>query len=281
MNWNRIINSPAARSCGIIVIALVVMLTVAWLQAGKSLVEKTATSLLMPTGIVWLFLSWNVLYCFMERHRWKLLIGCLAWLLYWVTAAELTARVFSDQLESPYNLVNPTQHAAFDHVLVLGGGVKTFEDKFSVGHAGDRVVLAARLYHAGKIRHLVVSGEFYEWSGETHSIAEVTKKLLVQLKVPPSAITKIKGRNTFEEFRELKSLVAAKSIESVGVITSATHMPRAMRLATSNGLNVTPIAADFERSLPGPLVLDIIPTQSGLRKSTRSLKEYLARLAGR
>lgn len=281
MNWNALSKNSAVRSFGIVTFFLLLMLIVAGLQAGTSLVEKTVTALVMPTGIVWLLLTIHVVFCLFERRRGAALFGSLIWILYWATSTEVVTRHFSDYLEAPFEMVDPSQSEAFDYVLVLGGGVRVYEDKISVGHAGDRVVLAARLFHAGNIKHLVISGEFHDWMGEAPSIAEITETLLMQLKVPKSAIIKIRGKNTFEEFRELKLLMAEKSIESVGVITSATHMPRALRLAASNGLNVSPLPADFERSMPGPLVLDIIPSQSGLRKSTRSLKEFLARLADR
>jgi len=62
----------------------------------------------------------------------------------------------------------------------------------------------------------------------------------------------------------------------VGILTSAWHLPRAMRLAEARGIEATAIPSDFRSAFIVPSVNMLVPTANGLEISTIAVKEYLA-----
>ena len=71
--------------------------------------------------------------------------------------------------------------------------------------------------------------------------------------------------------------------QRVGLITSAWHMPRALRLARANGLNPIPVPADFvsppqhDRPIQaGEVALSMFPDEGNMSKVGVLLREVLA-----
>ena len=109
--------------------------------------------------------------------------------------------------------------------------------------------------------------------------AKAAAQMWADLGIPDSAITLVGGRNTYEEAGELGRLLAAHAGERVGLLTSAWHLKRAVRLATSQGLDVISVPADFRttgystwKSLP----VDVVPSPDGFMMTTLAMKEFLA-----
>ncbi|MHB8902668.1 MAG: YdcF family protein, partial [Thermoguttaceae bacterium] len=67
----------------------------------------------------------------------------------------------------------------------------------------------------------------------------------------------------------------------LGLVTSAWHMKRALRLARVNGLSLQPLPADFRGTAIEWAPRDFNPTGSGFLKSELACKEILAGLVGR
>ena len=73
----------------------------------------------------------------------------------------------------------------------------------------------------------------------------------------------------------------------IGLLTSAWHLPRAMRLANHNGLKPLPLPADFrtganvEGFTTGQIVESMIPNGFALEATCLFAKEYLGMLVGR
>lgn len=105
-------------------------------------------------------------------------------------------------------------------------------------HFNLRIQAAAALYHAGKVRHLLVSGD-----NHIASYDEPTdmRNALVAAGVPDSAIT-----CDYAGFRTLDSVVRAQkvfSLEHCTIITEAFHCPRAVWIAREHGLDAVAFAA--------------------------------------
>jgi len=67
----------------------------------------------------------------------------------------------------------------------------------------------------------------------------------------------------------------------LGLVTSAAHMSRALRLARDNDLSLLPLPADFKSTWPEFQPARLIPSGSGLYRTERATKELLARVVGR
>ena len=78
-----------------------------------------------------------------------------------------------------------------------------------------------------------------------------------------------------------KWLDATENPGRIGILTSAWHLPRAMRLAKANGFEAVAIPANYrtEKFSPDPGLL--IPSASNLQKSRLVFKEILAGFVGR
>jgi len=116
--------------------------------------------------------------------------------------------------------------------------------------------------------------------------AETSRDILLKLGVPDSAIEISGGRNTSEEMQELSQRFQT-SKSRIGLLTSAWHLPRAVRLANRNGLQPIPLPADFrtganvEGFTTGQIVESMIPNGSALAATWSCAKEYLGMLVGR
>lgn len=104
----------------------------------------------------------------------------------------------------------------------------------------DRVRQAARLWHAGKVEKVLVSGDHHTWA---YDEPDTMRKALVRMGVPP--------RDVFEDhagFNTWATMVRARSIfdvRSTVVVTQEFHMSRALFLAGEAGLDATGLTSDL------------------------------------
>lgn len=174
-----------------------------------------------------------------------------------------------------------TPRCCYDDIVVLGGSILPAvlpERETSLVTLGaERIWAAARLYRAGVAPRIIVSGGSYlEQQGhEVPLEAEAMRNFLVALGVPADAIVQ-EGRslNTIENMREVHALVGAAH---VALVTSAYHMPRALRIAQREGLDAAAFPTDF-RSLGevAPFWEQWLPTADGLSRSLLAVRELIA-----
>lgn len=176
--------------------------------------------------------------------------------------------------------ITPLQGPAFERVTLLGGATgETDAGGFQVNENGDRVVMAARLFHCGKANRIYCSGiRNTEESRFATDEAEQSRAILLELGVPDSKILKIGGCNTAEEMMALREVASGQPI---GVISSAWHLPRVLRLAERSGVSAVPIPCGFlcnldrRRSWRSRLK-DFIPGHRAMMMNTYAVREYLA-----
>ncbi len=252
------------------------------IQHGLAMVEKMLRGFVLPCGIVWLLMLIITAWSFLRGQRIVGALGAILFVAHGLIGGEIFSVWLSQQLEAPYAYVNPPEADHFDVVVVLGGGAKSGSlEHVGFSFAGDRVGLAARLYHASKADRLVFTGSNMPWETQKLSPSESARRLAMELKVPESAITLAEGHNTYQEFQSLRTKYQDQPQLRIGLVTSATHMARAMRLAESAGLAMVPIPADFERRAEPPTMLSVIPSAAGYRMTERCCVEFLAWLVGR
>ncbi len=241
-------------------------------------IEKTLTALAMPVGMLWIFLFVLFLLVRQSKQKFTALVVLLVWIGLSIAGNDYGGALIIAELERPYRDIKPLEEKPFDAVVVLGGGTSlTPCEKPQLAEAGDRVALGARLYHANLTPLLVATGE-NELEGSINAA-----ELWQQLNVPEEAIIKIGGRNTAAEMQELARLIKEKNWinKRLGLITSAAHMSRALRLARDNNLALHPLPADFKSTWPEFQPARLIPSGSGLYRTERATKELLARVVGR
>ena len=248
------------------------------------IVSALLTALISPLGTA---LALGLLAMILGLMRWRksallLAFVALAWLTGWsmpVTANWIQAQVSRDHPP----LVSDEQIARLPRagaIVLLGGGINpaTADRPWpDLGEAADRVWQAARLWHAGRAPVIVASGG-HDPQAHTQSEAEAMRTLLLALGVPDQAILlEARSRNTRQNATDSAAVLAARDIRRVLLVTSASHMARALSHFKSAGLEVIPVAADHE-SIDFADLRRFIPTADGLELSARALKEWVGQI---
>ena len=121
--------------------------------------------------------------------------------------------------------------------LVLGTSKETRYGKSNL-HFDHRIAAAAELYRAGKIHHILVSGDNHI---ATYDEPTDMRNALVAAGVPASAIT-----CDYAGFRTLDSVVRAQEVFGLSqctIISEDFHCPRALWIAQQHRLNAIAFAA--------------------------------------
>ncbi len=124
-----------------------------------------------------------------------------------------------------------------DVAMVLGTSKFTSRGNTNL-HFTQRIAAAAELFHAGKVRHLIVSGD--------NSVAHYDeptdmRDALIAAGVPSDAIT-----CDYAGFRTLDSIVRANSVFALNrftIVTEEFHCPRALWIAQRHNLDAVAYAA--------------------------------------
>ncbi|MBK6741974.1 MAG: YdcF family protein [Hydrogenophilales bacterium] len=248
-------------------------------------VSKVVGWLFSPLVLTFAFLGAGLLFYWLSRPRFGLFLGLIGFAGLWALSMPWVAHKLVHQLEARFPALSVEQHPNADALVVLGGALAGASPPerpmFDLGSAADRVWFAAALYQAGKAPWIVVSGGNQPGSAGIQVEAVAIRSMLLTLGVPDSAI-RMEGnsRNTAENAQESVNLIRGIGARRVLLVTSAMHMPRALRIFQADlrefGVTVLPASTDVE-GLPGSLhwLGRWLPDANALALSSRVLKEYL------
>ncbi len=242
--------------------------------------QKALALLLMPLGLVWVLLLGLTLWSRRLRHPGFTLALGLVWLLLGLGGNPQVGQRLIARLEAQAPARDAGEGPILDALCVLGGGTDLDpRGRPQLGAHGDRVLEAARLWRAGRVRILAASGA----DNGDRDLAQETRALWLSLGVPDSAIrvVDVPCRNTREEIAAYRALRDRERWSRVGLLTSAWHLPRALALARKAGLEVTPLPCDH-LGRPHPFhPQDLVPQLEGLRRTQTALWEMVGRSLGR
>ena len=243
--------------------------------------EQILTRLAMPTGLIWLGLAVLVVAAWRTRRPKSLAVTLALFFVYTLAGNAWVSSAANYYLEQPY-LDGSTLSAPYDAVVILGGGAEdSATGEPQLGETGDRVMLGARLYHRGQAGVLVCTGTGDRRQPGERDTSEAAAALLAELDIPPDRVVRIGGRYTKEEMQELHRLIDERAWRRVGLVTSAWHMRRAMRLANAEGLELEPLAANYRSKFPLWSPVQLIPHSESFHNTNVAFKELLAGLVGR
>lgn len=218
------------------------------------------------------------------RLRWirQLLMSSLFLLI--ALSSPLIATPLIGSLESWHHTPQLTPTDRFDAIVVLGGGI---EAKGSLrpttepsSLSRNRTTCGVDLYQQGYAPTLVFTGGDARIFGTGPQEAIEMKRWAVRLGVPESA-TQIdtEARNTYENATGTKRLIGPASIL---LVSSASHLPRAVPVFTKQGFRVTPAPCDYAtKNLPRESwddidPFDFLPSDTALRQT----REFVSEIAG-
>jgi uncharacterized SAM-binding protein YcdF (DUF218 family) len=252
--------------------------------------KKLLSAALQPTSLLLAVMAAGlVLLCFTKRQRLaKALLFAGLTLLALLSIAPV-ARALVRPLEATYppllaeatsaSATLPDGSPAPRWVVVLGGG-----------HAEGRVLAAihqlsaptlVRLAEGIRLQRLLPESKLVlsgGGSGPGATDADLLAAAGVSLGVPQeSMVLESQSCDTIDEVRELRAIVGA---ERFALVTSATHLPRAMAMFKRAGMNPVPAPADYlAADEPAGVghVLGLIPHAAAGLMIERALHEYLGR----
>jgi SanA protein len=131
------------------------------------------------------------------------------------------------------------EHVPFRETALLPGAAKIVPSGKPNLYFSARVVTAAKLFHAGKIKHILISGDN---SRKNYDEPTDMKNALLALAVPETAMTL-----DYAGFRTLDSVVRAKTVfkkNRFTVITQPGHAERAVYIARKHDIDAIAFYAD-------------------------------------
>jgi len=138
-----------------------------------------------------------------------------------------------------------------DAIVVLGGGID--RGRYLTLESSHRLVRGAQLYHEGMAPKIIFSG------GPSPQVGVAEGAVLAQearrLKIPPEdIIIENKSRRTYEQAVEIKKIADSHRWKSLLLVTSCTHMKRAVHAFEQAQFKVYPAPADpLEKYAQGAL----------------------------
>jgi uncharacterized SAM-binding protein YcdF (DUF218 family) len=205
-------------------------------------------------------------------------LGWTAWGALWLFSLPVTA----DQLNAWVETRGPNLRVALADadpertaLVVLAGGLRTYDRSVPPRERLDsgttsRVLAASRLYHTHHFGLVILSGAPVE-----EGIA--MEDLITTLGVPRSVLVKESASLTTRQNAELCApILRERGMEPVVLITSASHLGRAVEEFERVGVHVIPAAAEvLGRNV---FFMDhLIPSSGALHYSRLSLHEILGR----
>lgn len=249
-------------------------------NATTLLLTKIAPIFLYPVGAAIMLILLGITVAFFHHRRLSMTLFATAAGGLWIASTPVFADWAISTLEQQYpaQALADTKHA--DVAIVLGGAMSQPAPprvQADLNKSFDRVLQAIQLYKAGLVQEILVTGGNVPWRPDIVPEAELIRTFLIDWGVPADDI-QIAGqsRNTYENALEIKALWEKKPFESALLITSASHMPRAMAVFQKADLPVAAATTDIEalKGVP-PSALRWLPDASSLTMTTNAMKEWI------
>jgi len=220
------------------------------------LLTKALPLFVYPLGVAVLLGAVVLLLEFGNRCRLRRALLVLMLSVLWIASTPLFSDWLNWQVASAALPDACEIREQSDAVILLGGT------------PSSRIVHALKLHRAGKAPRILITARASE--------AQRVANQLVELGAPRSALVlETKSRNTRDNAVGVAALFAKRGWEKGLLVTSSTHMRRALAAFRKVGLAVSAAPTEF----PGPAslrnILDVLPDAEALAKTTFAIRELV------
>ncbi|MCL5123590.1 MAG: YdcF family protein [Deltaproteobacteria bacterium] len=237
--------------------------------------KKLVSVIIYPVGLTLTLILVALIISVKNCKRSGMVLFILAGLTLFAFSLGWTGNALLKPLEDqagPYANPGKLQAIGVRYIVVLGG--TSFTNQRSASDIWDRSVL--RLLESVQLWK-EMPGAKLVLSGGAPSSAEAMAALPAWLGVPTeSLILETRALDTDDEARLFMPIVGN---EPFALVTSASHMPRSLRIFRSKGMNPLPCPCDFRAQTRQPFFVAISPSADGLYNSQLALHEYYGQLA--
>ena len=235
------------------------------------IIKKFVTFFIEPSGMVLSLFILGLYFLYKDRYKIAKIFLSLGFGLFFLFAYPPFANFLVQNLENKYSKYTYKQNIKYIHVLGSGHNTDKMQPLSSQVGAIRRILEGVIIYKYIKGSKLILTG----YKGDTNiSNAQMNEKLAISLGVKKEdIIIGSEPKDTQEEAIFTKSIVDKKPFV---LVTSASHMPRSIKLFESLGLKPIPAPTDFKkREFIGFLRM---PNLDAFDNSTKAIHEYYGML---
>jgi uncharacterized SAM-binding protein YcdF (DUF218 family) len=243
------------------------------------MLEKIVSRLLFPVPVICeLLIVGLVLLWFTRRQKAGRILVTAGTALLLVLGCVPLPTVFLRTLEQRYHPVSPSSLQAAaggsrsaTYIVVLGSGYSPDPSVDLNSHLSQDAIV--RLLQGIQLCRQVESCKLV-LSGGPPAAAQTMQKIASSMGIKEQeTLLEEHSRNTEEEARYVQLVVGAKPFL---LVTSASHMPRAMGLFRKLGMQPIAAPTDYRAKTGGPFSPDqYYPGSGGLFETERAVYEYL------
>lgn len=240
----------------------------------------------MSSNLLALLIVISFLAAVFKKNRSSVLALSATVLWYCFVGTGIFTRTLINQLETQPRVSTPVWKQK-NLIVVLAGGKQQWDsNEFSTQSlAVSRVLETTRLYNyckqsGGTCRILVSGGD------PTHqgiSEAEVMMKEFSENGIPAEAVlTEIRSLNTYQNAKFSEGLIKEGSYDQVYLVTSGTHLARALIMFSHFGINPLPAPSDHLQARLGfnSFAVNFFLTDIALHEFGGILQYYVYNLLG-
>lgn len=242
---------------------------------------KLFTWLILPPGGIVLFALAAGFLALRRRNHLIAILACASGLLLY----GLSIRPVADMLLAPLEstaLMAPEMTDSPSHIVVLGGG--SFPARYArddrLGKASTARITTGFILHRETGLPMVLSGGA-PLRRDGVPEARVAAELLAGLGVAETALlVEPESRNTWENAARTAALIDSDQVgeTTVYLVTSASHLRRAIECFHAFGIIAIPVGADFRAWERSYSFWEFLPHAGTLEDSALALHEYVGRL---
>ena len=236
--------------------------------------HKLLPLVVSPLGLVVLL----VLLSIILRRRVPAFIGLIMLL---VCSLPVTGDRLWSALEAdhPYRSIESVETE--DAVVVLSGMLEWLETEDSMvpqwGEATDRLFAGVDLLNAGKAPLIIFTRGQYPWADLPPEGEQLAKRAIsMGVRDTQILLTGI-ATNTADEATEVKTMMDLAGLETVILVTSSFHMPRAIMLFEREGIETVPYPTDFRSGGGHSDWMSLVPSARGLHMTSEAVREFIGR----
>lgn len=168
-----------------------------------------------------------------------------------------------------------------DAIVVLSGMIRVVKNdknyKYEFTDAVDRILAGIDLIKINKAPYIILTRGSLPGS-PIKSEGEVLYDHLIKAGInKEKIILTAKVQNTDQEAKSIKKLLNNK-IKEIILVTSAIHMPRAIKVFEAVEINVVPFPVDFSNYSLKFTFMDFIPSASAFNKTSYFVREMQGRI---
>lgn len=230
--------------------------------------------LISPTLFILTVLLCGILLNRYNINRYRkilIVIGVLFYVLSIRPTKEIVVRILEPQkVSSPAEIEKTKAYVLLGGGLIEGTPIGDIPGTF----AYSRIVETAILYNKSPKKIFITGGRVYDTKKSSES--SVYKGVLVSLGIPEEdIILEEESRTTYENAVYTKKLLKSSDIDSITLVTSATHMFRAKSTFKSLGINVAIAPSGYLTNKSSYKAQDFLPSSSNLNSVLRVFWEYV------